>query len=170
MSDTLGDLGGHPRSARAGLWTRRAVVTLLAALAVAAAAGAFGQEAVVTRVSAPAAVVELSAPERIRGGLLFQTRIDVEARQPIDFPRIVLDRGYVDGMQVNSIEPQPVSESSRDGALVLSYDEIATGERLRIWMHFQVEPTIAGTRPLGFEVDDGTLRLARLDRELRVLP
>jgi hypothetical protein len=73
-------------------------------------------------------------------------------------------------MQVNSIEPAPASESSRDGQLVLSYDKLAAGDLLRIWFQFEVDPTSAGRRPYGIELDDAATRLVRLPHTLTVLP
>jgi hypothetical protein len=82
----------------------------------------------------------------------------------------VLDPGVLVGMQVNSIEPAAASETSRDGRVELSYDAVEAGELLRIWMQFEVNPTNAGTRRYGIEVDDATRRIARVQRTLRVLP
>ena len=73
-------------------------------------------------------------------------------------------------MQVNSIEPAPASESSRDGRLVLSYDKLAAGELLRIWLQFEVNQTNAGHRTYGVELDDASTRLVRLPRAITVLP
>jgi hypothetical protein len=112
----------------------------------------------------------VSAPSTVRGGLFFQTTIEITAEAPVEHPRLVLDEGWLEGMQVNSIEPAADSESSRDGRLVLSYGALERGDRLKVWMQFQVDPTQAGRRSRGVELDDGTQRLARVDRELMVLP
>ena len=42
----------------------------------------------------------------------------------------MLDDGWLEGMQISSIEPQPTSESSRDGRVVLSYGRLRAGQRL----------------------------------------
>ena len=73
-------------------------------------------------------------------------------------------------MQVNSIEPSPESESSRDGRVVLSYGELKAGDLLRIWLQFEVDPTNVGRRSYGLELDDEERPLARIDRSIRVLP
>ena len=86
------------------------------------------------------------------------------------FPRLVLDNGWTEGIQYNSIEPSPASEASRDGRLVLSYDQLNPGDRLVIWLQFQVDPTNVGHRPFGIELDDQTTSLARVDRSLTVYP
>ena len=71
--------------------------------------------------------MEVRGPTRVRGGLLFQERITVRAVQDIGTPRVVLSPGWADGLQINTIEPQPGSESSRDGRIVLSYDTLKAG-------------------------------------------
>jgi len=89
---------------------------------------------------------------------------------PIEHPRLVLDEGWLEGLQVNSIEPAAESENPRDGKLVLSYGGLDAGDRLKIWLQFQVDPTNPGRRPHGLQFDDETRTLVRIDRELTVLP
>jgi hypothetical protein len=153
-----------------GLWLRRAVMTAFAAFSLAALIGFFGQRSSDSSAASPAVRMTLSAPEVVRGGLFFQSRIDIEARTAIEYPRLVFDEGWLEAMQVNSIEPSAESESSRDGRLVLSYGELAAGDTLRIYMQFEVNPTNVGTRPYGVELDDATRRVARIDRDIKVLP
>jgi hypothetical protein len=114
--------------------------------------------------------MRLAAPEIVRGGLFFQSRVEIRALTAIEHPRLVLDDGWVEGMQVNSIEPSPESETSRDGRVVLSYGGLEPGDLLRVWLQFEVDPTSVGKRPYGIELDDETRPLARVDRTIRVLP
>jgi hypothetical protein len=106
----------------------------------------------------------------VRGGLFFQSRLTIRAQREVQFPRILLDDGWVEGMQVNSIEPAPASEASRDGHVVLSYDKLEPGDVLRIWLQFEVDPTSSGHRPYGVELDDASTRLVRISHTLTVLP
>jgi hypothetical protein len=147
------------------------VLTLLGLLVVAPAAlNAFGQRPAERAASAPAATLRLSAPERVRGGLFFQSRIDIRATRAIDHPRLVLDPGWVEGMQVNSIEPAPVGEATRDGRVVLSYDALAAGDVLRVWLQFEVNPTNVGRRSYAIELDDAERAVARVAPKITVLP
>jgi hypothetical protein len=170
MSDTFAQLDRDPSSAGRGLWARRATMTLLAAIAVVGLFNRYGQRPEENTARAAAATMTLSAPERVRGGLFFQSRLEVRATGAIDHPRIVLDPGWVEGMQVNSIEPAPVGEASRDGRVVLSYDALATGDLLRIWFQFEVNPTNVGRRSYAIELDDTEQPIARLDPTITVLP
>jgi hypothetical protein len=160
----------EPRGEIVGLWTRRAVMTIFAVVALLGLLDVFGQGTTQTVASTPAAVLRVTAPEAVRGGLFFQSRIEIRARRAIAHPRLVLDEGWIEGMQVNSIEPSPVGEASRDGRLVLSYDALDAGERLVVWLQFEVNPTNTGHRSYGLELDDADTRIAAIDRHLTVFP
>lgn len=151
-------------------WVRRGFLALFAAFVLVALLGLIGQSQEHKAVAAPAAELRLSAPAVVRGGLFFQARIEVRARRAIERPRLVLDRGWIEEMQANTIEPSPMSESSRDGRVVLSYDALEPGDTLVVWLQFQVNPTNVGRRPHGVELDDATTPLARVDHRLTVLP
>jgi hypothetical protein len=115
-------------------------------------------------------VLSVTAPTAVRGGLFFQSRVDVTARRAIAHPRLVLDEGWVEGMQFNSTEPAPVSEANRDGRVVLTYDALDVGERLVVWMQFEVNPTNVGHRPYGLELDDAETPIAAVHRWITVFP
>jgi len=160
----------EPRGQLVGLWTRRTVMTLFAAIAVLGLLDVFGQGASETTASAPAATLRVTAPEAVRGGLFFQSKVEIRAERAIDHPRLVLDEGWVEGMQVNSIEPAAVGEASRDGRVVLSYDGLDAGERLVVWLQFEVDPTNVGHRSYDLELDDGETPIVAVDRDLTVFP
>ena len=44
------------------------------------------------------------------------------------------------------------------------------GDLLRIYLSFQVNPTYIGRLSYGVDLDDGTTRIARVNRTLTVLP
>jgi len=170
VAKLFAELRDDERGQRVGLITRRAVMTLFAVIVLVALLGVFGQRATSSTATGPAVTLRLEAPETVRGGLFFQSRIDVTATRTVGQPRLVFDEGWLEGMQVNSIEPAAESESSRDGRLVLSYGALGPGDRLRIYMQFEVNPTNVGRRSYGFELDDGQARIARIDRDITVLP
>lgn len=78
--------------------------------------------------------MQLSTPETVRGGLLFQSRLQIDASRTIDHLRVVLDDGWFEGTQISSVEPQPTAESSRDGRVVFSYGLLRAGDRLVVWI------------------------------------
>jgi hypothetical protein len=170
VTEFFADLSPETRSTPVALWTRRAVLTVFAVFVLLALLDRFGQRTSESVAVAPAASLRVNAPETLRGGLLFQSRIEIRALRDVKLPRIVLDRGWMEGMQINSIEPAAMSESSRSGRVVLSYDQLAAGDLLRIYLSFQVNPTYIGRLSYGVDLDDGTTRIARVNRTLTVLP
>jgi hypothetical protein len=170
VTELFADLRPATRATPVAMWTRRAVLTLFAVIVALALLDRFGQRTSESATAGPAASLRVNAPGTLRGGLLFQSRIEVRALRDVKLPRIVLDRGWMEGMQINSIEPAAMSESSRSGRVLLSYDKLAAGDLLRIFLSFQVNPTYIGRLSYGVDLDDGTTRIARVNRSLTVLP
>jgi hypothetical protein len=166
VSTNFRDAGSHSGA----LWARRVFVALFTILAALAIIGIFGQRPAESVTRGPAALLKLSTPKAVRGGLFFQSRVTVRATSRIGSPRLVLDEGWVEGMQVNSIEPQPSNETSRNGRVVLAYGTLEAGEVLKVWLQFEVDPTYSGRRSYGIELQDRTARVARVSRTLRVWP
>jgi hypothetical protein len=157
-------------SFRAELAARWTVLRLLTAIAVVALFGVFGQEARQSAASVGAAELEVSAPTAVRGGLFFQGRFTVDAREPIEDATLVLDPGWLENMHINTIEPAPTEEASRDGDLELSFGPLAAGDRLVVYMQFQVNPTNLGRRSANVSLYDGESRIASVDRAVTVFP
>jgi hypothetical protein len=151
-------------------WARRVFIGVLALVVAAALLGAAGQSHTTGRAQAPAATLTVKAPTRVRGGLFFQGRFDIVAREPIGKPRLVLGNGWTEEMQLNTIEPSPTSETSNAGELELEYDPLHTGDHLTIWLQFEVNPTGAGHRKRDATLLDGDRVLARVPAEITVLP
>ena len=160
------DLAGRERDP----WIRRAFLFLLTALVVAALVNIFGQRSQTLRAGGPDARLEVHGPERVRGGLLYQQRITVRALHDIAHPRVVLGTGWLDGQTINTIEPGAVGETSRDGKLVLSYDQLSAGDKLEIFVDYQVNPTHVGRTDHGVELDDAERPLARVNSTLTTFP
>lgn len=160
------DLDGRDKQVLA----RRIFVVACTALIAAALLGAIGQPDQLGVAATPAATLRVIGPGTLRGGLLWRDRIEIRARRAIALPRLVLGAGYVDGMQLNSVEPQAQSEAGRDGRIVLSYAALDAGKRLVVRLQAQVDPTTLGREDLGVELDDRARPLARLTRTVTVLP
>jgi hypothetical protein len=172
MTDLFRDLAdaGPPRALSRGLWGRRAVMTALAAVALLALLDVFGQRTSRSVAAGDAATLTVRAPATLRGGLLYQSRVEIVARRAIDHPRLVLADGWFEGMQVSSITPDPDGQTTRGSDVVLSFPALSAGERTTIRMQFQVDPTSVGRRSYDLELDDAETPLARVDRTLTILP
>jgi hypothetical protein len=149
---------------------RRGLLALVGVLPVLALLNVFGQHPASSRADSPAASLRVTAPSRLRGGLLFQVRVEVTAHRSLGQPQVVMGRGWWEQMSVNSIEPQPSNESTRNGAVVLSYDRLEAAQSLVVWLYFQVNPTNVGKRSEDIALYDGQQPLARIHRSVTVFP
>jgi hypothetical protein len=115
-------------------------------------------------------VLSVTAPDHLRGGLLFTGRYRVTARVDLADARLVLDPGWTDNMQVNSIVPQARSQTSRDGRVVLDLGRLVAGRTSVTFVGYQVNPTNIGRRSEGVELDDGSRPLLRIHRTVTIFP
>ena len=160
------DLG--PR--RNDIWIRRGLFALVCAIPLLALANVFGQRPDTSSGGAGAARISVSAPSRVRGGLLYQARFTITARKSLTQAALVLDRGWLDGLTLNTVEPSPVSESSKDGKLALDLGPISSGHSYEFILDFQVNPTTMGSQDQNVTLYDGNRALVTLHRTLTVFP
>lgn len=158
------------RSERVELAFRRSFFGLLSLVLLAALLNVFGQRPTNTFAAGPVADLDVFAPEDLRGGLYYEGRITVEAKQEIEKTTLVFDAGWTEQMQINTIEPSPVGESSRDGRLTLDMGHLAAGRKLVLWIQFQVNPTNVGRRSQDVALYDDTTLLAKAERTVTVYP
>jgi hypothetical protein len=152
-------------------WVRRALFTLLVVVAALALLNVFGQRPTTVRVESPVAELTLTAPTKLRSGLYYEARFSIAARREIGDAVLVLDRGWLEGMTLNSVEPAPLGEASRDGKVALDLGRIRAGRRHVLFLQFQVNPTTVGFfRSADVSLDDGTRRLLYVDRSITVWP
>jgi hypothetical protein len=160
------DLDGRARNP----WVRRGLLCLIAVLPVLAILNVFGQHPTTTSASGPAASVNVTAPARLRSGLVFQVRVQVTARQDIKELELVFDRGWWESMSVNSSVPEPKEESSSDGRVVFMYGALGVGHTNVAWIYFQVNPTNVGKRQENIDVKDGDTELLHIHRSMTIFP
>ena len=145
----------------------------LAALLVVLALGllnVFGQRPATTAADADAATLEVYAPERVRGGLFYEARFTIEAREEVEEATLVLDSGWAEGITINTVAPGPIGEASRDGRLALELGRIPAGQKHVLFLQLQVNPTNVGHRAQDVELYDGDELLATIDRTITVWP
>jgi hypothetical protein len=151
-------------------WYRRGLLCCAAALPILALLNVFGQKPTTTTVSNQAASLSVNAPSALRGGLVFQARVEVIARQDIHALEVIFDRGWWEAMTVNSIQPEP-EETSIDGDRVaLAYGKLPIGHKLTVWLEFSVNPTTVGKRRENVAIADDSTPLAHLHRTLTIFP
>ncbi len=160
------DLEGRERNP----WTRRVLLSLLAVVLGLGALNVFGQRPATARADGTAGSLEVYAPTRLRGGVFWMARFHVHARREIRRATLVLDPGWLEQMHLNTLEPAPIGEASRDGRIALDFGRIPSGQSLLVFMQFQVNPTNIGRHSHDVELYDGETFLARIDRTVTVFP
>ena len=151
-------------------WLRRVLLCGVAALPLLALLNVFGQHPTTSSASSPIASMNVTAPARLRSGLIFQVRVQVSARRDIKELQLVLDKGWWESMSVNSLVPEPSQESSEEGKVVLTYGKLAAGQQHVSWIYFQVNPTNVAKRSEDLELRDGPTPLLRIHRAITIFP
>jgi hypothetical protein len=160
------DLG--PRES--DIWVRRGLFALVCAVPVLALLNLFGQRPDTSTGVAAAARLSVSAPSRVRGGLLYQARFRIDARKNLTQAALVLDRGWLDGLTINTIEPSPVSQASENGKLGLDLGPISRGKSYVLFVDFQVNPTTLGRQDQTLTLYDGNRALVTIHRTFTIFP
>ena len=83
---------------------------------------------------------------------------------------LVLDSGWAEGITINTVEPSPIGEASRDGRLAFELGRIPAGQKHVFFLQLQVNPTNVGHRSQDVELYDGDELLATIDRTITVWP
>jgi hypothetical protein len=130
----------------------------------------FGQQPSTTTAEAADAKLEVYAPERVRGGLFYEARFRVDAVRELTEATLVLDPGWAEGITINTVEPAPVGEASRDGKLVFVLGRIPAGQKHLFFLQLQVNPTNVGHRSQDVQLFDGSELLATVNRSVTVFP
>lgn len=149
---------------RPGQWLRHLYLVLLLAFAVAALLNVFGADAVSSEARAPAATLEVTAPERVRGGLLYQARIKIHALQRIGAPTLVLDRGWIEETTLNALAPEPAETTSDEGHLKVRYPPLKPGRILTVYFSLQANPNNVGSHEQGVALYDANREIASVNR------
>jgi hypothetical protein len=153
-----------------GVWARRAVLALLALVALAALLNRFGQHPSTSTARGATASLQVQSPTNLRGGLIFQSRFTIVAHDALRKPSLVLSRGWLESMSINSIEPDPSSQDSRNGDAVLTFPAIPAGHTYVVWIYFQTNPTNVARRAQVVELVDGARRLLSIHRNVTIWP
>jgi hypothetical protein len=153
-------------------WLPNLLFGLICLVPLLALLGVFGQRPDVKFAAAGNgyATLQLSAPSKVRSGVLFEARFDIRAKREIKDAVLVLDSGWLESMSVNTIEPGAASETSRDGSLALDLGAIPAGKLWREYMQFQVNPVNAGSQSQGVTLYDGNVPLLHIDHDVMVWP
>jgi hypothetical protein len=160
------DLDGRSHA----IWYRRGLVGLLVAFLLLGLFNVFGQRPAGHTVETPQASLELYAPSKVRGGVFFEARFTITAHTDLKNAVLQLSPGWAEGMQMNSIEPSPLGEASRNGDFLFTLGHIPAGQKFRLFMQFQVSATNVGRRHADVTLYDGAKKLIHMSRLITVYP
>ncbi len=160
------DLEGKKHEA----WIRRSLLLLVGVVPLLALLNVFGQRPHVETARAAPASLELYSTPHLRGGLLFEARFTVYAHRELKKATLELDRGWMEGFTINTIEPSPVGEGSHDGKLVLELGHVPAGDKYSLYMQIQVNPTNVGRRSQDVRLYDGEQLIATIHRRVTIFP
>lgn len=149
---------------RPGQWLRHLYLMLLLAFVVAALLNAFGADTTTSEAVAPAATLKVTAPERVRGGLLYQARIEIHTQEPIGAPTLVFDRGWIEETTLNTLEPEPAETTTDEGHLKVRYPPLPPGRILTVFISLQANPNNVGSHNQGVALYDADEEIASVDR------
>ena len=152
------------------VWYRRGLLALLCVFLILGLANLFGQRPHGTHVDSGAASLELYAPTHLRGGLLYEARFTIHAHHDVKSALLQFSPGWNEGQTMNTIEPSPLGEASRNGDLLFTLGHIAAGTTYRLFIQFQVNPTNVGRRTADVTLYDGGTKLAHVHRMLTFYP
>ncbi len=157
-------------SRRGHIWVRRGLLGLIAVVLVLALLNVFGQRPSTVSATAPEAKLSLYAPTHLRSGLFFEARFHINASAEIKNAILVLGSGWLEGITVNTIEPSPVGEASRNGKIALTLGHIPATHSYILFIQSQINPTNVGRRSQNVWLYDGDRLLAKLDRTVTIFP
>jgi hypothetical protein len=158
------------REGRRDVQFRRVALSALLVVLLLGLLNVFGQRPSTTSAEAADARLEVYAPERVRAGLYYEARFRIDAQRELENATLVLDPGWAEGITINTVEPSPLGEASRDGRLVFELGRVPAGRKHVFFLHLQVNPTNVGHRPQNVELFDGEELLATVNRTITVFP
>ena len=158
------------REGKRDVLLRRVALCVISVLLALGLLNVFGQRPSATTAESEAARLEVYAPERVRGGLFYQARFRIDALRELEEATLVLDPGWAEGITINTVEPAPVGEASRDGKLAFDLGRIPAGQKHLFFLQLQVNPTNVGHRPQNVRLYDGDELLSTIERTITVFP
>jgi hypothetical protein len=151
-------------------WVRRGLLALVGLVPLLALLNVFGQRPHIETATAGSAQLELYTTPHMRGGLLVEARFTVTAKRDLKNATLELDRGWMEGITINTIEPSPLGEGSHDGKLVLQLGHVPRGQKHVLYMQLQVNPTNVGRRTQDVSLYDGQRLITTIHRRVTVFP
>ena len=130
----------------------------------------FGQRPHTSSAAGPAAQLSVYAPSRVRSGIYYEARFHIRANRDLRNATLVLDSGWAEGITINTVEPSPIGEGSRDGRLVFELGHVPARQSYLFFLQLQVNPTNVGRRSQDIELFDEDTHIATVERSITIFP
>lgn len=147
-----------------GQWLRHGFLLLLTVFVLAALLNAFGANPQTGEAGAAAGTLKITAPERVRGGLLYQARLQIHANEAIGAPTLVFDKGWIEETTINTVQPEPAATTTDSRHLKLRFPPLTPGRTLSVYISLQANPNDIGTHNADVALYDAGEEIASLDR------
>lgn len=159
---------GTAQANRHASWWR---LGILAAILVVALSGFLGGAPAPTlRATTNGATFAVTTPDRLRNGMLFETRIAAEAKRPIEDAVIAIPAAMWRDVTVNTLIPAPAEEEFVDGEFRFHFGRLEAGEKLGFKIDGQINPPRLGRSSGRLRLLDGEVEIVTLPISLKVIP
>ena len=160
----------HLEGRQRHVWLRRVALLVVAAVPILGLLNIFGQRAAVTTADSAAASLSADSPARVRGGLIFTTKLVITAHGQLNDARLFLARGWFQGMTYNAIAPQPSTQESTGDWVIFDFGRIPARQSVPIWISWQTNPTNVGRHTADLRLYDGSTHVLTLHRTITIFP
>ena len=155
-------------SGRHVIWWRVGLIALVLAAALLGLLG--GAPAPTTRVASAAATLAITTPDRLRNGMLFETRVSALAKRPIGDAVIAIPAALWRDMTVNNMIPAPAEEEYVGGEFRFHFGPLEPGEELALKIDGQINPPRYSSSGGRLRLLDGEGELAAVPLRIKVIP
>ena len=148
------------------------VVSLLTLFALLGLANVFGQNPTHSTGTGDVATLDVSAPNRLRGGVFYQGRFSIHAKQEIAKATLLLDSGWFESMHIKHATHRsrlapPTATGSWCWTTAMS---LRATRSLSRGCSSRSTRRIVGHRSQGVELHDEDVPLAAVDRDVTIFP
>ena len=150
------------------IWWRVGLIALVLVVALFGLLG--GAPAPTSQATGAAATLAVTTPDRLRNGMLFETRISAQAKRPIKDAVIAVPSAMWRDMTVNSMIPAPAEEENVGGEFRFHFGPLDPGETLTLKIDGQVNPPRYSSSRGRLRLLDGEAELTAVPVSLTVIP
>jgi hypothetical protein len=168
--DTNLELESDPKRLRLARNMRRVGIVALVVLLGLGLAGLFDPRDDEVSATGPGLDLQVSYPERLRGGL--ESALELELSRTNGFPspiEVAITRDWLALFDLGSIDPQPASETGDPERVIWSF-EPPPGEELEVTVNLTLRPAVRSSEQATVAVLDGGKVLASAKIETSVVP